>query len=218
MNFGELQDQVKFLLNFNDGATDQDFSLTRIKQAINMAYKREVNRAQQHGNRDFFTAYEDHTWSSGESTFTLPASIKKRSGKIVRFEDVSSTGLGTLLDIGTRASDGLVVWRDRETLYWGDSGPSEDKTIRIIFLSDAQDLATDADEPSLIPPAFHELIVWSAAVFLREVADEEAPPSWKRRLEDLQDDFWKALSRGRVFESEDWISLRDTDYRSEGVF
>lgn len=187
MNFQDLQDRTKFLLNFTDGQVGQDFSATRIKQALNYAYRREVNRAQLEGDTRWFRKQVDKTWASGDVTFTLPAEVLRR--QILQIQDATDVQIGSTL-----LND--IFWKDHKTLQWGEHGPGTDRTIRFIYLADAEELVADGDIPQLIPEGYHDMLMWSAAIFLRQAADEGTPQEWRYELNELRTDFCKWLSKG----------------------
>lgn len=210
MNFKELQDEVSELINFNSLQADQDFSATQIKNAINRAYAREYRKARQEGIRSFFFAYRDLTWDNGSLTMSLPEGM--RGAQICKITDVTDDSSGSgyhivVYDGGdppegspswtSQSFSGAVFWKDRNTLQWGTSGPSEDKTLRFEFMAEPEKMANDDDVPELIPSDHHELIFYSASIDLRTRADEMAPPSWMSEREELRMDFYKDVSRGR---------------------
>jgi len=210
MNFKDLQDEVSELLNFNSTQTDQDFTTAQIKNAINRAYAREYGKARQEGSRRHFHTTTELTWPSGSLTLALPDRLK--GVQIIKIADVTDdqTGAGYYVVVydggdpptGTPSSDGQsligsMFWKDRSTLQWGASGPSEDKTLRFEHMPKAEKMINDDDEPELIPSEHHELLFFSAAIDLRTRADEMAPPSWLAEREELRMDFYKDVSRGR---------------------
>ena len=210
MNFKELQDEVSDLLNFNSSQTDQDFTTSQIKKAINRAYLRETNKARQEGLSGYFKAQTDVTWPSGDLTFPLPERL--RGVQLIKLVDVTdnSSGSGYCVVVydggdpptGTPAWDsqmllGTIFWKDRNTLQWGENGPNEDKTLRVEFMSKTETLTNDDDVPELVPGEHHELLFYSAAVDLRTRADEAAPMEWLRQQMELRIDFYKDVSRGR---------------------
>lgn len=213
MNFKELQDEVSELINFNSLQSDQDFSAAQIKSAINRAYAREYRKARQEGTRSFFFAYRDLVWASGSLTLSLPDNM--RGAQICKVTDVTddTTGSGYHIvvydggdpgppDYGTpswtsQGFSGAIFWKDRNTLQWGTSGPSEEKTLRFNMMPEPEKMLNDDDIPELISSDHHELIFYSASIDLRTRADEMAPPSWMSEREELRMDFYKDVSRGR---------------------
>ena len=215
MDFKILQNQLAFALNFNDGQTDQDFTTARLKQALNLAYAREVYKAQQEGSKRYWKDYRDISWPASQVTLVLPASVARKN--VIRIMDVTSSQLGNVLLFSENGLHGDVFWLNKTTLQWGVSGPGEAKTLRVFYIAAPVDMVDDSDEPTLVPDAFHELIVWSAACWCRTIADEEAPNAWLRAREDLQLDFWKYVSRGRPHDDEPTIGARDSDYSEEVI-
>ncbi len=215
MDLAELRDQLAFSLNHNDGQTDQDFSDARLNDNINWAYRREVRGAKLEGVRSYFTKNDSFTWAADAVTQTLPLNLRRK--QIVVFKDITSNDPGQKLTVSADGARGGVHWVDNNTLQWGTSGPGATKTIRAFYLADAEKLTDDADEPELIPEEMHELIVWSAAVYLRTVADEFAPPGWLAALTEARMDYHKYVSRGRPYDDEPWIRYRDGDLDEDAV-
>ena len=195
MDFKTLQDEVSELLNFNSSQTDQDFTTSQIKKAINRAYAREYRKARQEGVRQWFAATVQLTWTSGSTTFTLPDSVKRN--QIIHVIDVTNNDPGYTLVFDDRGFLGDLHWKDRNTLQWGTDGPSEDKTLRIEYMAEPEEMSADADEPKLVSRDHHELIAYSAAIDLRTRADEVAPQSWLFERQELRIDFYKDVSRSR---------------------
>jgi hypothetical protein len=191
MDFNALQNRTKLWLNFNSGQDDQDFSATDI-----MAYSEEVTRAKQEGTVRWFRALTETTWEADEVTFTVPVPLNRIA--VLRIIDVTnSVEPGTSLLFSEEGATGEVFWRDRNTLQWGSTGPSEDKTLRFVYVASSEELVNDNEVPELIPDEFHELIPLSAAILLRQMADEAAPVAWLSRQEDYRLQYWKFVSRGR---------------------
>jgi hypothetical protein len=196
MNRGELRSLLQLILNFNPGQNDQDFTPAQLNDALSRSYKHETGRARQQGGRDYFLAATTFTWPASQAELTLPANVKRRS--LLRFEDISSgTEPGSLLLFSRDGSAGDLRWATRNSLRWGTSGPATEKTIRCIFFEEPLTLASDDDEPELIPDTWHELLAWSAAIELRRMADESAPEQWLLHQQELRHGLWKDASRGR---------------------
>ena len=194
MDFAELQTEVKDMLNFTDAA-DQDFTAAQVKNAINLAYRREVARAKQHGSRDWFKAYTELTWAASTVTLALPSNLFGRT--LIRFEDVTDSDPGVELLFSDDGSSGEIFFKDADTLQWGSAGPTSERTLRVTFYTTAELLVSDSDTPRLVPAELHELLVWSASCYLREKADEAAPQGWYGELGECRLDYWKYVSRGR---------------------
>lgn len=195
MNFLELQTEVKDLLNFNSGQTDQDFTTTQVKNAINRAYDREIVRARQHAMKAYFQKTDTLSWPASQLTMPLPANLKYKD--LIRITDTTNADPGYELVFDDTAQTADVFWKDSNTLQWGSAGPSQAKTLRFEYIASAVKMVADIDEPLLLPPEFHELLVWSAAIDLRRRADEASPGEWQAAYKELQTDLWKHVMRGR---------------------
>lgn len=198
MNFKEMRSELAFLLSFNEGEADQDFATARLKKALQFAYDDEVRQAKLEGQYRWFKSNSQFTWPANQVTFTLSSSIAKAG--IIDFWDITSSSPGVRLTVRENWEQGGVVWwLKNDTLQWGNLGPQSDRTIQVDFLAVTEKLLDDTQIPNLMPPEYHWLIVWSAAVYLRQVADEGVPDSWFGRYKAMQMDYWKTLSRGRPF-------------------
>ena len=189
MRFKELQDEVADLVGFTDGAvSNSGFSSAQIKKALNLRYKTETLLAQQEGRKVWFHKTQQFTWPSATTTLTLPSTVDQVN--LIRFEDVTTHDPGDPLP-------GEVFWKDNRTLQWGATSPAQDTTIRATYFARPAEMVNDNDEPELIPPEHRMVLVWSAAIYLRQKADERAPGDWTLELNEARMNLWKALSRGR---------------------
>ena len=195
MNFTELQNRLAFVLNFNDTQTDSEYTTARLKQSLNYAYEREVIKAEEEGSKVWFKSTMKVTWPKSQLLLTPPEPLKQSN--LIKIEDITNTNPGVRLSLSADGLAGDIHWADRNTLQWSTVGPSSARSLRFHYYARATEMSEDEDIPELIPPQFHEMIVWSAAIFLRDIADESAPGAWQRRLQDWQIDFYKYLSRGR---------------------
>lgn len=195
MDFKALQDEVSDLLNFNSTQVDQDFSTAQIKKAINRAYAREYRKARQEGLRSWFIGYTEVSWPSSSATLSLGKNIRRT--QITKIMDITKDDPGHILVFDAGGLIGDVFWKDRNTLQWGEEGPGEDKTLRIEYFPEPEEMSADEDEAELLGPAHHELVFYSAAVDLKTRADEVAPQAWVFELENLRLDLYKDVSRGR---------------------
>jgi hypothetical protein len=177
MNRKELRDELAFLLNFNEDQPDQDFTATRLNKALQYAYEDEVRQGKLEGQLRWFKANATLTWPASQVTLKLPSTLQ-RAG-LIEFWDITEADPGVPFVIRENwQQGGDVHWLNFDTLQWGETGPDSEKTLRVDY---------------------HMLIVWAAAVFLRDVADEAVPQRWAQKHRELQMDFWKFLSRGRPF-------------------
>lgn len=188
MNFLELQNEVRDLINFTSGTTDQDYTTAQVQKAINVRYALEVLIGQQHGKRTWFQKFFEFTWPASAETVTIPTNINQ--AQVLKFEDITNRDPGDPLPAS-------IFWKDNQTLQWGSTSPAQDTTIRATYLARPAEMVNDSDEPSLISPEHHMLLVWSSAIYLRQKADENAPGAWLEQLHEDRLTYWKALSRGR---------------------
>ena len=195
MDFSELQDETKELLNFNASQTDQDFTLAQVKNAINRAYRREYVRARQEGSRRYFISTTDVSWVAGSATLELPTRLQ--GAQVIRITDVTSNSPGSELVFSDFGNVGDLFWLNRNTLQWGQSGPGSTKTLRFEYFPKITKMIEDDDEPDLVPSEHHDIIFWSAAIDLRNRADEMAPQAWLIERESLRMDLWKDISKNR---------------------
>jgi hypothetical protein len=195
MTFEELLSLTKFVLNFNDGAADQDFSEARIKQAINLVYVEEVNRAKQEGLKRRLRASFNFTWAAGEVTLSVPPQL--RGATLFGLRDITSGLPGGRIAFSEDGNAGDVFYVDRNTWQWGSQGPGSDRSLRAYYFARCETLVEDDDVPVLIPEDHQALLAWAAAIFLRTVADEAPPQMWLMKIQELRFDFWKEISRGQ---------------------
>lgn len=215
MNRGQLREELSFLLNFNEGQADQDFSTTRLNKAIQWAYEDEVRQAKLEGQTRWFRKVKTFIWAADDIRMELPQGLHKKM--LQQLWDITSNDPGTPIIVRENGySGGDIFWYDNKQLQWGENGPNSDVTIQADYLAECEQLTDDGDEPDLIPNEYHKLIVWSAAVFLRTVADEAPPASWQRELQMLRLGFWKVLSRGRPFT--DSATVSQTDNFSSDIY
>jgi hypothetical protein len=192
MNRGTLRQELSFLLNAEENAADQAFNTSRLNKAIDQAYEREWERAKLHANGEFSKMYQDGlTWPASQLRLVLPESLASKT--IIDIYDITSGEPGAVL-----ISKSNYTWADRGTLQWvGTTGPGSAKSLRVYYEAVAEPLINDDAVPVLIPPQFHQLLVWSAGCQLRAGADERMPPDWVTERDDLRLDCYKHLSRGK---------------------
>lgn len=195
MNFKGLQDLVSLMLNYTTGGVDSDFTTAQIKASINRGYSREVREAKLQANLDYFKATLEFVWPANAPQFTLTTQMLDTEWLLL--EDVTTSSRGSRIELGGSSSEGTIYLLNRTTAAWGTQGPSSARTIRLSYLSRAEDLIDDEDVPALIAPEYHEVIAYSSAVELRAFADEEVPAPWRERYSNFQMHYWKSVSRGR---------------------
>lgn len=196
MNRQDLRSELSFLLNFSETSADQDFSTTRLNKALQWVYEDEVRQAKLEGLSRRFRKTTTFVWPASQVRLELPQAVHQKN--VQAFWDITNSDPGYRIIVReTNLDGGDAYWFDNKTLQWGSVGPASTLTIRAEFLASAEFLAGDQDEPQLIPPDYHKLIVWGAAVLLRSIADEQPPEFWAMKHKELQHDFWKFLSRGQ---------------------
>lgn len=212
MQFSEIRDYTSFLINFNDGQSDQNITTARLNQLINYAYQRLVRLGIQEGNAGHILDYEDFTWTASSVTKTLPTTV--RSELIYQFRDVTSGAPGTEFVVGQNPDFYTVYYSKPNELSWGSTGPSSTKTIRCYYWKKPATMSADADLPSLLPDLFHELICWETAIDFRLISDQNIPNGWAEKREELRMDLFKYWSRGRPASNSDWFAprLEDLNY------
>lgn len=192
MNRKQLRTELAFLLNFTEGAADQDFAKARLNKFIDRAYNLEVERAKLTGGKAYFQGFtSDITWTASAQTLALPTALVDVS--IIDIYDITAGEPGFPLVFGVD-----LFWKDRET--WQHTtvgGPPSALTLRGYYEQKATDLQDDDTSPELVPEQFHWVIVWSAAVLARAIADDMAPSDWRRELHEMRLDFYKHVSKGR---------------------
>lgn len=199
-NLGQIRGKVSYLVNFNPGQTDQDFRgpaaypNQRLNDAINEAYTEEVILGKQNGSRDFFRSTHSMTWTADAATMPIPAAVKGKDIEAIR--DDSSQTPGPIVVLWSGITDGAGLFKvDTDTWGWYPT-PSSERTLTILYVGSAAEMEQDDQEPVLIPQDYRDLLVWSAAIILKLIADEKVPKSWQERQEQLRWQWWKTLSMG----------------------
>lgn len=204
-NLAQLRDELQWVYNFNEGQTDQDmrgpaaYVNKWFDSSLNEAYVDEVEEAVQMGCTTCFITTARKTWPVNTPTFDIGDDL---AGSTLYRIESRDAGAGETTSwepmwINTWTEDSNHVWVDRRTIQWGLSGPASAQTIRFTYVAEPEELADDMDVPVLIPRKFRHLLVYSAAIRLRIVADDEKnqPLVWKRN--EIRERLHKAISQGR---------------------
>ena len=215
MNLGELRSDLAMTLNFNTGQVNQDFTDAQLNTALNRAYAREVQFASSEGTRRYFAAVLNITWPANQLTLTLPPALQGKT--LTRFADVTHGEPGREINFSEFGVGSGIFWLDANTLQFGTTAPGQDRTFRVFYYAAPNTLVLDADVPNLVPTAFHELLVWSAAIWLRAMADEAAPQAWVAQRDELRMNYWKLVGRGRPTDDVPWVRPRESDV-TDSVF
>lgn len=180
-----LEDRLKRRLDNNPDQADSSYSSANMRSALNEAYTEEVNKAKMEGSRKWFIQKYEFTWAASTPTYSIDGTPMEYMDAFI-FQDVT--------DNTNLPRDITLLWNDRKTLYWGSSsGPSSAKTIRVLYLANAEELTSDTSEPDLIAPAHRDLLPLAAAILLAEESDLSVPASWERRLMEKRLMWWKTL-------------------------
>jgi len=200
MNLDALRTKVSFLVNFNTGQADQDFAGTTadsnrdVDFAINEAYRDEVEKGKQNGNRNYFLETRSFTWPAGEQTQPIPLDVLGKT--IIAFRDDTQLTPGPIAPKFDALVEGSGLFIVNRRTFGLQPAPGTARTFTILFLANAAEMKESDDEPELIQPQFHDLIVWSAAILLKQVADQRSPPEWLSKQLDYRNQWWKFLSLG----------------------
>lgn len=199
MNRDELKTLTALILNHNEGQTDQDFTAAQINTAIGQAYNEELIEMAENSLMEHLISTYEFVWTSGTVTKALPSSIE---GKLLlRLANVTNNDLGDRLLFSSYGADTDLFWKDKSTMQWGTTGPSSDTTIRATYIATAESLVTGTSVPFLIPLQFHHLLAWTAACWLKDVAEETSPGIWLMRVQKTRERLWKYMSRGKPVSS-----------------
>ena len=184
-DLGQLREKVAFILNFNEGQVDADFSSAQIDMAINESYLDEVSAAIEEGDSRWFHHTQEIIWPQGQRTLTLPDNIAGKNIVNIKCADETKT----------------LSLQDHNKLAWDRiNAPTSTKTLTVTYMPEPATLISDTDEPYLIPRRHRHLLAWAAAILLRQVADETSPKQWMMRQMTLRHRFWADITRGRPIE------------------
>lgn len=217
MTLAEMRNELAFILNVDEAQANQDFTTARLNRALNYADNTETEKAKQNGYTLWFKRVQPFTWPISTPQATPPAVIHRTNTAAVYNVTNSDPGYRFIITEGPDLG-GDAFWFDNKTLQWqgvNAVGPSTNLSLRFFYLGNAVQMVTDEDESALIPPQFHWLLVWSAACWLKQVADERIPETWQKTLLDWQQDFWKFLSKARPMDSVQTIRQDPTDYEND---
>lgn len=198
--------QTAIIVNFSNGAASQDFSgdttnaeWDKVDAALNEAGRVERHMALLEGGTEPFKRTLQKTWGDDDVTFTLPESISRES--ISSIYDVTDATDGYPLFVSGRWSGHTIFFKDSKTLQWGTSGPGRDTTLEFTYHMHPNVLLHPTDEAEWLPYEHRDLLNWSAACIMRDIADEAIPASWSRRLDEYRSLFHLTLARGVPAES-----------------
>lgn len=200
-DLGQIREKVAYLVNFNSGQLDQDFRGTsgnsnkNIDAAINEAYTEECALAKSVASRDWFRRTLSFTWPADAASISIPAALRDRDIEVMR-DDTSETP-GPMVTTWDGVGVGSGLWRIDDATWGFYPTPSSAMTITAIYIAEPVELANDGDEPTLIPAAFRDLLVWSAGIVLKGIADEDPPRFWLKKQNDWRFLFQKQIALGQ---------------------
>jgi len=206
----EIRDLTTFILNNNDGQTNQAYSTIRVNQALDMAYRKELNALRLEAGWNWTRVVTTLAWPADQATLALPGSISQQG--IISIRDITSSNPGVELLLSHDQDAGNPFWLDKGQLQWGENGPSSAKTLQFVYWPRAVWGLDDDDEPDMIPYDFRDVLAWSAAVILSTIGDINPPKSWLNELEYLRMDMWKYLGTNRPFEVPQQPAPYDLEY------
>ena len=199
-NYEWLLAKLKWLVYFNDGQANQAFAGPstdadkHFRDAINEAYREEIEEAQLNTMRAAWHRTHDLIWPNAQVTLELPDILVDKG--VVEVRDITEGVDGPLLDIGDHMERHEIWRKDSNILQWGTEGPGQETTMRFTYLAEAEELNQKPQRPKLVPARFIWLIVFSAGILMREVGEDKAPTAWYNKREALRENFHKSISRG----------------------
>lgn len=202
MNLAELRNRLNWLLHFNPTQADQAFAgesandtYKHIDYLLNASGREEI-RLGQLVRRGAYKARYVLSWPTSATTVDIPALL--RGAQILHINDVTdSDTVGTLVPFNEEFVAGVNGWYQYSTTQWGQyPAPGSARTYNVIYLARWVDLRNPADVPGLIPEDLHDLLLWSAAVLGRTVADESPPAAWLKQRDELRQQYHFQLAKG----------------------
>lgn len=219
MQLSDFRTNLQFVIGFNNGQINQDFNgnlaingttVTQIDWLINQAYQREVELGQVNGTIRWFRQHTTGTWPAGQTTFVLPVDVTQN--QIIALVDETNGLPGYSFVVSeVQDLDGLF-WLDYKTLQWGTVGPGADVLVGIEYIAGAETLVNATDVPKWIPPQHHQVILWSAAVLARELADEAAPAAWYQNLKERRESYWAYIMTSKPMRGHAFIDEGDSAF------
>ena len=202
-NLGWIRSGVSKIVNFNEDQPDQDFdgsdddAYRDIDFAINEAYEGAVEDILAEGDPELMEGFCDDLWPANEQTHKIPSFLEQ--DMITRIDNITARNPGESVLLYPRGFnyEPTNFFVDRNTLQWGTSGPPADTTYRYFYSMYAKEMHKAVDEPILVPRRYRKLLQWDAAINLRTMAEDEAPPRWMQHREKIWERMILAASKGR---------------------
>lgn len=194
-----MRTKLQFLLNFNEGQTDQDFRGSSVDankhfdNALNEAYRDECKWLRG-VSRSHFRRTFSFTWTADATTMPIP--LWARDAEIEAVRDDTDESPGALIFSRGPNEEGSGFYRADGTNWGWTPAPSSERTLTMVYIAAPSELQKDVEEPDLLPSEHHDLLVWAAGILLKTIADEDVPRRWIERHAELRFLAQKAVSLG----------------------
>jgi hypothetical protein len=195
MDVKEILDNVEDWLNNDSSLPHQDFDRSRLLRLLNMSYRKAFRYAMIHAPKDWQQVTVDITWPANQNTFELPSGLAQKN--IIDIRNVTSDDVGYQMPIGHSPGFHEVFWKDYKTLQYGVDGYPNNQVLRVLYRAEPEELITESQEPSLVPPYHRDVLILGTCLLARQQADESYPPAWRQEYEQLLLGYTKLMSRGR---------------------
>jgi hypothetical protein len=201
MNLSELRDAVSYIVEYNEGQADQSYAGStaqpwkRVDAAINEAYREEIRVASRMMSVRPFLRQFAVTWPADAATLAIPNQVL--GATIVAVRDDTSSTPGPVVQIQPYLDEpGGFYLYDGVTWGWAPT-PTAAKSLVVVYVATPEKLTAPDDVPTLVPNNDHDLLVWSSAVILAQIADEDTiPQRWVNRRDELRLQFHKQVALG----------------------
>lgn len=203
-DLSDLKAELKFILNANTGITDQAVTATsedidlHYRNALNEAYADEIEEAMQVADIRYFITTSTITWPASQTTLDMSPLSEYA---IFKIEDITEQDPGELMWFSQWTENSAWFWKDKDTVQWGNSSPASDRTIRVTHVGEPREMVSQTDKPTMMPRRFRHLIAWSAANILRVVMDEQVPPHFTQRRDEIRMRYHKSLAMGKPIQT-----------------
>lgn len=172
----EMVDLLKLFLNVNNSQLDDSISETQWAAFIQRAYSTVWQRIRGQVSRATLLVSQDIQWPAGQPTFTLPVNLQNA----VIYDIWTLDGSGNPLCQFNGFFETRNVLRVG-SVSWALSGYN----LRYYYIPEAETLGAN-DVPALIPPQYHETIVWEALRVVKMLFDKEIPGNWQEKQEEIE--------------------------------
>lgn len=177
MTLGELRTRCKLFLNVNDSQLDDSISVNSWAAIIQQAYADVWGRMRGQVSRASILVSTDLTWPAGQQTMTLPTNL----WDAVIYDIWQLDGSGNPLIQFNAFFETRNVLRN-PSISWNAAGYQ----LRVYYIPEVEALTSDSSTPRLIPLQYHSVIVWEALRIVKMLYDKEIPPSWEKKMEEIE--------------------------------